>query len=56
MTNKLAVSSTADILLKTQIFDDVFPIEAYEYAAPRKELLIAHRALYKKSNLGKPYL
>ena len=31
-TNKLAVSSTTDTLLKTQIFIDVFSIEDLEYA------------------------
>ena len=32
ITNKLAVSSTTDTLLKTQIFIDVFSIEDLEYA------------------------
>ena len=44
-TNKLAVSSTTDTLLKTQIFVDVLPIEDIEYAALREELVIAHREL-----------
>ena len=34
-----------DTLLKTQIFVDVLPMEEYEYAALRKELLIAPTAL-----------
>ena len=33
ITNKLAISSSADTLLKTQIFADVFPIKDHEYAA-----------------------
>ena len=43
IANKLAVSSTTDTLLKTQIFADVFPIEDLEYAALQKELVIAHK-------------
>ena len=33
------------MLLKTQIFVDVFPIEDLEYAALRKELVIAQGEL-----------
>ena len=56
ITNKLAVSSTMDTLLKTQIFVDVFLIEKYEYDALRKEPFIAHFVeRFKTTNLGKRY-
>ena len=47
ITNKLAVSSATDTLLKTQIFVDVFLKEGYEYAALREELLIWESPTYK---------
>ena len=56
ITNKLAVSCTADTFLKNQIFVDVFETEDYEYAALRKELLIARFVeRFKTITLGKPY-
>ena len=46
-----------DTLLKTQIFLDVFLMEEYEYAAPRKKLLIVHIIeRVKATNLQKLYL
>ena len=45
ISNKLAVSSTTDILLKNQIFVDVFEIEDHEYTALRKEHCSIHSAL-----------
>ena len=57
ITNKLAISSATDTLLKTQIYVDVFLIEEYEYAALQKELLIAQFVeRFKTTNFGKPYL
>ena len=41
ITNKLAVSSSTDNLLKNQIFGDIFEEEDYKYAILRKKLLVA---------------
>ena len=48
MTNKLAVSSTTDTLLKNQIFVDVFLVEDYEYNALRKESQLLRESLTDK--------
>ena len=57
ITNKIAVSSKRGTLFKNQIFIGVFVIEHYEYAALRKELLLAPFVeLFKTTNLRKLYL
>ena len=48
MTNKLAVSSTTDTLLKNQIFVDVFLVEDHEYNALRKESQLLRESLTDK--------
>ena len=48
MTNKLAVSSTTDTLLKNQIFVDVFLVEDYEYNALQKESQLLWESLTDK--------
>ena len=56
ISNKLAVSSTMDTLLKSQIFVDIFEIENYKYAALRKKLLISTFVeRFKITTLGKCY-
>ena len=54
ITNKLAVSSSTDTLLKNQIIGDVFEEEDHKYAALPKKLLIAPIVEHLKiTTLGK---
>ena len=56
ITNKLAVYSTLDTLLRNQIFVDIFEIEGFECAGLQKRLLNAHFVeRFKATTLEKRY-